>query len=138
MSLRVVFDTNVVLSALIFTSGQLAWLRAHWASQVATPLGSRETIAELLRALHYPKFRLAREEIEELMADYLPHLQILDPRKPVRSPKRRDQDDQKFVDLALSGKADVLVTGDRALLQMKQAVSFSIETAAAYRSRFST
>jgi hypothetical protein len=30
VSPRVGFDTTVVVSALLFTGGRLAWLRAHW------------------------------------------------------------------------------------------------------------
>lgn len=135
MSLRVVFDTNVVLSALIFTTGQLAWLRGHWPSLAVRPLGSKETIAELLRAMRYPKFRLEPEEIEELVADYLPYVEILSPRKPAKPPRCADPDDQKFIDLALAGKADVLVTGDRKLLTMAGSVRFTIETPATYRAR---
>ena len=49
MSPRVVFDTTVVLSALLFTSGRVAWLRAHWRAGDALPLASRATIEELTR-----------------------------------------------------------------------------------------
>jgi len=57
--MRVVFDTNTVISALLF-GGSLGWLVAHWQNELVTPLVSRETAQELLRVLGYPKFGLSR------------------------------------------------------------------------------
>jgi hypothetical protein len=48
----------------------------------------------------------------------------------------RDKNDQQFLDLAQSGKADLLVTGDRDLLALSGQTSFLIETPQAYRVRF--
>ncbi len=62
---RVVLDTNLVLSALVFQSGRLARLRLFWRSGVFTPLVSRTTAADLIRALGYAKFKLAAAEQEE-------------------------------------------------------------------------
>ena len=68
VSPRVVFDTTVVVSALLFTSGRLAWLRAHWRAGDALPLASRATIEELTRVLRYPKFQLSSDNRDELLA----------------------------------------------------------------------
>ena len=51
---RVVFDTNVVLSALVFSKGRLAPLRDAWQGARCRPLVSRVAAAELSRALAYP------------------------------------------------------------------------------------
>ena len=72
--LRVVLDTNLVLSALVFPPGRVASLRELWQQQQFLPLVSQPTLAELIRALGYPKFRLTLAEQEELLADYLPFL----------------------------------------------------------------
>ena len=63
---RVVLDTNVVVSALLFTSGRLAWVRRAWQHQRLRPLVCRETANELLRVLTYPKFRLTDGEQQAL------------------------------------------------------------------------
>ena len=110
-----VFDTTVVVSALLFTSGRLARLRAHWRAGDALPLASRTTVEELTRVLRYPKFQLSSDHRDELLAEYLPYCEII---KVTRKSKLscRDKNDQPFLDLAESGKADLLVTGDRDLL----------------------
>jgi putative PIN family toxin of toxin-antitoxin system len=130
----VVFDTTVVVSALLFTSGRLAWLRAHWRAGDALPLASRATIEELTRVLRYPKFQLSSENRDELLAEYLPYCEIV---KVTRKSKLscRDKNDQPFLDLAESGNADLLVTGDRDLLALAGRTRFFIETPAAYRAR---
>jgi uncharacterized protein len=51
-SLRVVIDTNLVLSALVF-GGSTAKLRWAWQNDRLTPLASKATITELLRVLAY-------------------------------------------------------------------------------------
>jgi len=131
---RLVFDTNTVLSALLFGHGQLSWLRDHWRSNDVITLVSRPTVDELIRVLAYPKFDLDKVEIEALLADYLPFTEVVLVSSQAQSPQCRDSDDQMFVDLAIQGQADVLVTGDRALLAMDFGVA--IENAANYRRRF--
>ncbi|MCX7155044.1 MAG: putative toxin-antitoxin system toxin component, PIN family [Rhodocyclales bacterium] len=114
---RVVIDTNLVLAALVFAGGRLAPLRLAWQGQRVLPLVSRATAAELIRALAYPKFKLAAHEQEELLADYLPYCKTVRiPAPPPATPPCRDAFDVPFLELALVGKADALVTGDKDLL----------------------
>lgn len=132
--MKVVFDTNTVVSALLFEHGQVSWLRTHWRGGHATALVSRVTVDELIRVLSYPKFDLDRANIEALLADYLPYTEPVDALPKKANPRCRDADDQMFVDLAIAGKADALVTGDRALLEMK--LGIAVENAGTYRRRF--
>lgn len=131
---RVVFDTNTVVSALVFTTGRLAWLRAHWSRGASIPLVSHATAAELTRVLSYPKFQLSPEDRIELLGDYLPHCQIVDANKTCPQ-TCRDPHDQIFLDLAHSAKADALVTGDADLLALADLTRFAIETPASYQAR---
>ena len=116
---RVVIDTNLVLSALVFAGDRLTPLRLAWQSQRVLPLVSRATVAELIRALAYPKFKLAAHEQEELLADYLPYCKTVRiPAPPPATPPCRDAFDVPFLELALTGKADALVSGDKDLLSL--------------------
>lgn len=132
---RVVLDTNVLVSALLFRRGELAWLRERWQSGMVTPVASQEAVDELVRVLGYPKFRLQREDVEQLLGLYLPFAELVltGPRHHPSAPKCRDADDQKFVELAYRAGADALVTGDRALLDLSGATPFPILTPAEFR-----
>lgn len=113
--LRVVIDTNLVLSALVF-GGSTAKLRLAWQDKRFTPLASKATIRELIRVLAYPKFQLTASEQKELLADYLPFCEtVLMPDVLPPIPDCRDPFDAPFLVLAMVGKADYLVTGDRNL-----------------------
>lgn len=131
--MRVVFDTNTVISALLFGHGKLSWLRDHWRSNDVVTLVSRKTVDELIRVLAYPKFDLEKVAIQALLADYLPFTEAVAVSPRPQSPQCHDIDDQMFIDLAIQGGADVLVTGDRLLLAMDFTVA--IEPAADYRRR---
>ena len=118
-ALRVVFDTNVVLSALVFGKGRLAPIRDTWHRGACAPLVSSVTAGELIRALAYPKFGLSADDQSELLADYLPWCTTV--RIPAVPPKVlacRDPFDVPFLQLAVLGKADYLVTGDQDLLAL--------------------
>ena len=117
--LRVVLDSNIVLSALLFRGGNAACLRPAWQRGELQPLASAETVKELIRVLAYPKFRLSEAEQHDLLADYLPYSDtVFVPQPPPAVPKCRDPYDLIFLHLALSGKADTLVTGDKDLLTL--------------------
>ncbi|MHB8147360.1 MAG: putative toxin-antitoxin system toxin component, PIN family [Vulcanimicrobiaceae bacterium] len=124
---RVVLDTNVVLSALVFQNGTLARVRRLWCEGACVPLISRETGSELVRALAYPKFQFSAQEREMLLFEYLPFCEEVEmPRRLPQLPQCRDLNDRMFLILAAVGKADALVTGDRALLALADQVATPI------------
>ena len=134
---RLVIDTNAIVSALLFSQGRLAWLREAWMDGRVIPLASRPTTHELLRVLAYPKFRLTPPEREDLLADFLPFVEtVLIPLQPPDVPSLRDPDDRMFLELALAGHADALVTGDRALLAVAPAFPVPILQPAELRLRW--
>ena len=57
-NLRVVLDTNVLLSALVFAGGVMGQFRKLWTSQKILPYTSKEAVQELIRVLANPKFKL--------------------------------------------------------------------------------
>ncbi len=133
---RVVLDTNVLLSALLFPAGSLSWLRHAWQSETVVPLASQATTLELIRALSYPKFQLTRHEREDLLADYLPWCETVIVSKPPAVPHCRDPFDRPFLELALLGRADALVSGDDDLLSLAPEFPVPFLTPSAARHRF--
>lgn len=118
--IRVVLDTNVVLSALLFTSGRLAWVRRAWQHGQLQPLVSKDTISELIRVLAYPKFKLSVEERQALLEDFLPYADVVELPHPWPTlPLCRDEKDQVFLVLAYVGQAQSLITGDGDILAMR-------------------
>ncbi len=116
---RVVLDTNVVLSALLFSGGPAARVRAGWQAARFVPLASTATAQELVRVLGYPKFRLAADEQDELLADFMPWVEVVGiPDPPPAAPRCRDPLDLPFLHLAIAGRARALVSGDRDLLAL--------------------
>ena len=127
---RVVIDTNLVLSALVFAQGRLTPLRHAWQNQLIKSLVSKVTAAELIRVLNYPKFKLSAADQLELLADYLPYCQtIIIPDPTPLTPDCRDAFDVPFLQLAVSGNADVLITGDQDLLCLAEHFTCPILTA---------
>lgn len=120
--LRVVLDTHVVLSALVFGGGQAGQLRRAWQAGAFVPLVSAVTVQELVRVLAYPKFALTRAAQDELLADFLPYAQTVRmPQPPPPVPDCRDPLDVPFLQLAVAGQAQRLVSGDKDLLAVAQA-----------------
>lgn len=133
---RLVLDTNVLLSALLFRSASMTWLRTAWQTEAIKPLASRDTVSELLRVLAYPKFAMDAADRDDLLADYLPWCEtVAIPTPPPVTPECRDPFDQPFLVLALAGRADALVTGDRDLLALADSFTVPILTPAEMKSR---
>jgi len=109
-----VFDTNVVVSTLVF-GRRLLWLRRAWADGSITPIVCRETVTELLRVPAYQEFRLDGDEGDLLLADYLPFSEVVSLTNPLPDLPiaRRYRDDAIFLHLAISSRADLLVSGGK-------------------------
>lgn len=115
--MRVVLDTNVIVSALLFT-GISSKLVPLWQSGAITTLVSRSILEEYLRVLSYPKFKLSEAEIKGLIQEeLLPYVEVVKPRRRLRVVER-DPSDDKFVDCAVAGQARVIISGDKDLLSI--------------------
>lgn len=133
---RLVLDTNVVLSALVFSAGKVVWVRNGWRAGDLVPVVSADTIAELVAALGYPKFRLGESERGDLVAEYLHVSEPIVVAIPPEVPVCRDPTDRPFLELAVAAEADALVTGDRDLLSLASGFRIPILSPAAALERF--
>ena len=131
--IRSALDTSVLVSALVIHAGALSWLRNAWRSGRILPLASRVTAAELIRVLAYPKFALTASEQRDLLDDYLPFCEsVTVPSPPPAVPDCRAPFDRPFLELALAGLSDVLVTGDSDLLALAQEFAVPIRSPSAF------
>ena len=133
--LRIVLDTNVLVSTLVFGSPSMAWLLLAWQSMAFIPLATDDTIAELERVLRHRKFNLLPGQPELLVADYRPWCEMLTITEPPEVPDCRDPRDRPFLELAAAADADALVTGDSDLLTLAPLFHIPIITPAELRSR---
>ncbi len=116
--MRVVLDTNVLISALLF-SGITAELVPLWQRGTITVLLSREILEEYLQVLAYPKFQLSEGEIKELIEEeLLAFVQIIKPGMRVHVIKQ-DPSDNKFLECAVAGRAGAVISGDKVLLAIR-------------------
>jgi putative PIN family toxin of toxin-antitoxin system len=133
---RVVMDTNVVVSAFVFRTGTLAWLREAIVKGALIPLVSDETLGEIVRVLAYPRFGLDAQDRESIIVHYMEHAEaIRQPRSRALLPQCRDPHDEMFIRLGYAVKADAIVTGDEDLLVLAPASRIPILTPAAFRER---
>jgi putative PIN family toxin of toxin-antitoxin system len=128
---RVVLDTNVLVSALLFT-GISSELVPLWQRRAITLLLSRAIMDEYLRVLSYPKFQLSETEIKSLIEEELfPYVDVVNPRRRLRVVER-DPSDNKFLECAIAGKARVIISGDKDLLSIGRYRSINIQSPAKF------
>ena len=117
--IRVVLDTNVLISALLF-KGELTRMVGLWQRGKMIPVISKETFDELRTVLEYPKFSLTAAEIKSLIEhEVLPFFEVVNVSKHVQG-ACRDPGDDKFISCAISANADFIVTGDKDLSDLKK------------------
>ena len=115
--MKVVLDTNVLVSALVFPGGLgEAALRRIVEEQDQLVL-SKPILDELLGVLGR-KFSKDAEELAHV-AVFLSELSLLvRPRQRFRV--AADEPDNRILECAVAGRADAIVTGDRELLQLRE------------------
>ena len=112
---RVVLDTNVFLSGLLSSSSTPAQA-VERAVREDRILASDVTLRELAEKLLSPKFDryVSRERRMALLDRLAPNLELVEVIQKVRV--ARDPKDDPFLEVAVNGSADLIVTGDRDLL----------------------
>ena len=131
-----VFDTNVVVSALLFETGRLSWLRSTWWGNKFRPVVNRSTVRELLQILTYPKVKLQPADRHELLAEYLPYAERFDTPVIGAGAVCGDAHDRVLVDLAVASAAEYLVSGDRHIVAPAPDLAVTVLTPAECMKRF--
>ena len=131
---RVVIDTNVLISGLLSASSTPAQA-VDKAVTKAQLVATIETLRELISQLHSPKFdRYVRREHRDALLERVASLvEIIDVLQSIRA--SRDPKDDKFLEAAVNGRADVIVTGDKDLLDLSPFRGIASMTPADYLAR---
>ena len=115
--MKVVLDTNILVSALVFPGGRAEAALLRIVEEHDKLLLSKPILDELLRVLAR-KFARDSEELART-AVLLSELAIaVRPRRRLRVVK--DDPDNRVLECALTGRADAIVTGDSALLELRE------------------
>lgn len=128
---RVVIDTNVLLSGLLFPAS-VPGQAVRKAVREGTLLVPEATLGELESVLFRQKFNPyltveERREFFEALGQTAQYVQVI-----YRVHVCRDPKDDKFVELAVNGRADFIVTGDKDLLCLSSFQSVLVITPGAY------
>lgn len=129
-SKRLVLDTNVVLSGLLFPGSTPN--RALLKAQGNEVLASDATLLELIEVISRARFdRYIDLNIRQrLVAEFAYACKTVEIVAPIRA--CRDQRDNKFLEVAVHGRADLIVTGDADLLALHPFREIAILTPAQY------
>ena len=135
--LRVVFDTNVLVSATLMPRS-VPRRAVNAACERGIVLFSAESLAEFDEVICRPKFdRYVREsDRKEFLASVLEDAESIDVVDAISD--CRDPKDNKFLELAVSGGATYLVTGDDDLLVLHPFRGVAILTPQAFLDEFSS
>jgi putative PIN family toxin of toxin-antitoxin system len=108
---RAVIDTNVLVSGLLKQGTPPAEVVADMLSGELVPLYDKRIIDEYQEVLARSKFKIPTEKLDALLAFIVADgVEVLDARFADQLP---DPDDQPFADVAFTGAAGVLITGNK-------------------------
>jgi hypothetical protein len=119
--MRLVLDTNVIASALLWDGPPRRFLRGGLGDGIGL-FSSAPLLAELTEVLSRPKFdrKIAASllSVDELVDLYANLVSLV---RPVSVPRLApDPDDDVVIGTAIAAKADLIVTGDQAFLSVAQ------------------
>lgn len=131
--MRIVLDTNVVLSALLWRGTPYQLLDAIRSRGEARLFTSPALLDELANVLTRPsatkRLAVIGKSSREVLADYVEAVEVVEPEHVPRVVPD-DADDDQVIAAALAAGADCIVSGDADLLSMESHQGIPIITAA--------
>lgn len=131
---RIVLDTNVFISGLLSSTSPPAKV-LELAVRDGQLLATVDTQQELVRTMLSKRFDryVSRAKREALLMRLAPLVELVASTQVVRA--CRDPKDDKFIEAAVNGRADVVITGDKDLLVLNPFAGIPIITPAEYLER---
>ncbi len=121
--MRIVVDTNIVISRYLSPHGTPAQLIQQWEEGAFTLLVSEPILEEYQEVLAYERLRklhqLSDDEIEQVIVHFRSFAEMVTVEGTLQV-IHEDPDDDKFLECAVSGGAGYIVSGDRHLLDLKE------------------
>ena len=134
--MRVVLDANILVSGLMFPDSTPGHIVSAWSEAQFDVVSSHGQLAEIGRVLAYPKIRRVlgwdEQRIERFIRRLHVRVEVVEP-DPDAVETPRDPDDAPILGALVAGAADILVTGDRDLLALRD--RYPIETPAEFARR---
>ncbi len=115
--MRVVFDTNILVSALVFPGGRGEAALLRITKEQDQLILSKAILDELLGILGR-KFARDAEELAHAAVSLSALATNVNPRQRLKIVK--DEPDNRILECAIAGRANAIVTGDHALLALKE------------------
>ncbi len=116
---RTVLDTNIVISSAL--GGALVLILEHWDEGKFTVIVTSDILREYIEVLNRPKFRLKQETIDRITRYLFQFSEFVVPEERIKFIEA-DPADDKFLEAAVAGKVDLIVSGDKHLLDLKNSV----------------
>jgi putative PIN family toxin of toxin-antitoxin system len=115
--MRVVFDTNIFISALVIPQSLAAKAMLRIIEGEDILVISKDIIHEVLSVLS-SKFSRDKEALSHVAVMLSELGELVKPIKKIKV--FEDDPDNRILECAIHGKADVLVTGDKGMLQLRE------------------
>ena len=122
--MRIVLDTNVVVSAILFGGKPQEILEAALAGDFRLCI-SEPMVVELQGVLQRPKFEFNRQIVQSIVSEITLLAEWVTPTKHFELVED-DPADNDVIDCAVEANADFLISGDRHLLQLGMCVNIQI------------
>lgn len=127
--MKVVFDSNILIAALLFPGGRAEAAVANILDGVDDLVISRPIIQEILSVLA-SKFSRDKEELSRVAVVLGEMGQIVEPSR--RLSVLRDEPDNRILECAVECNAEAIVTGDKAMLAIGEYEGIRLVTLADY------
>jgi putative PIN family toxin of toxin-antitoxin system len=133
--MRLVLDTNIYISNLISEKGNPAKIVRWWLEGEFDVLVSQPIIDEILRVTDYERIKKKYAKVRENRLEYAA---LIAEQALLTEPRQKldvvvsDESDNRYVECAVAGGAQYIITGDEHLLELREYGGIIVLTPAAF------
>ncbi|MBW1976134.1 MAG: putative toxin-antitoxin system toxin component, PIN family [Deltaproteobacteria bacterium] len=116
--MKVVLDTNVLISGIFF-SGLPSKILSHWRKGTFTTVVSQPIISEYTKVAEEISKKYPQINIYEILELFILNSEVVDTGN-LKITVCEDPDDNKFLECAIAGNCDMIISGDKHLLKLHE------------------